>query len=59
MIAAVTSASRQSSHSSMTTQPTRKSTLPTQASAASAATRWISPMSLLSRDTMSPSRVRA
>ena len=37
--AAVSSASRQSSHSSITTQPTRKSTLPTQANAASAATR--------------------
>ena len=39
--------------------PTRKSTFPTHARAASAATRWISPMSVLRRDTISPSLVRA
>ena len=44
------SASRQSSHTIITRLPTRNSTLPTHASAASAATRWISLMSLLSRD---------
>ena len=59
MIAAVSTARRQSSQSSIATQPIRNRMLPTQASAASAATRWISPMSLLSRDTMSPRRVRA
>ena len=38
----------------MTTLPTRKITLPTQASAISAATRWISPMSALRRVAICP-----
>ena len=58
-VAIVTRNSRTSSHASIATVPTRNSTLPTQASAVSAAMRWISPMSLLMRDMMSPSRVRA
>ena len=57
--AAVARNSRQASHTRMATLPARKSTLPNQASAVSAATRWISPMSLLMRETMSPRRVAA
>ena len=59
VVAIVTRKSRTSSHASMAVVPTRNSTLPTQASAVSAAMRWISPMSLLMRDITSPSRVRA
>ena len=58
-VAALIRNSRASSQISIPTVPTRNSTLPNQASAVSAAIRWISPMSLLIRDMMSPSRVRA
>ena len=53
------SSSRRSRYASMTTAPIRNSTFPTHASTTSDATRWISPMSLFSRDMMSPNRVRA
>ena len=58
-VAALMRNSRASSQISIPTVPTRNSTLPNHASAVSAAIRWISPMSLLIRDMMSPSRVRA
>ncbi len=43
----------------MTTLPTRKITLPSQASAISAATRWISPMSALRRVAICPTGMSA
>jgi hypothetical protein len=55
----LTKNSRASSHSNKATVPTRKSTLPIHARAVSEAILWISPMSLLIRDTISPSEVFA
>ena len=51
--------SRASSHSSKATVPTKKRMLPIHARAVSEAIRWISPMSLLIRETISPSEVSA
>ena len=50
---------RQSSQTSIPTVPARNATFPSHASAASASTRWISLTSLLRRDMISPSGVRA
>ena len=51
--------SRQSSQSNMPTAPVRKATLPSQESAASESTRWISLTSLVIREIISPSGVLA
>ena len=58
-IARLTRNSRASSQSRIPTVPSRYAMLPSHESRLSETTRWISPMSLLMRDMMSPIGVRA